>query len=58
MIFKYVARTFIRLARAWLAEETSDVENRYNYGDPPFSYEGANRYFDKIVIEGEGQRSH
>lgn len=58
MIFKHAARTVIRLARAWLAEEASVVENSYNYGDPPFSYEDANRYFDKIVKEGGGQRPH
>jgi hypothetical protein len=56
MIFKNAARTVIRLVRAWLAEEVSVVENSYDYGDPPFSYEGANRYFDKIVKQGGGQR--
>jgi hypothetical protein len=58
MIFKSAARTVIRLAREWLAEEEPLVENNYNYGDPPFSYEDANRYFDKMVNEGGGQRPH
>ena len=58
MIVKRAARTFIRLARAWLGEEAPVVEVSYNYGDPPFSYEGVNRYFDKIIKERGGERPH
>jgi hypothetical protein len=58
LILKRTARVVLRSIKAFLAEEPAVVEDNYNYGDPPFTYEDANRFFKKIFKDGDLQRPH
>lgn len=57
-MIKQAARTAIRLARQWLAEEEVVETDNYAYGGPPFLYEDGNHYFKKIVKEQRLRRPH
>jgi hypothetical protein len=55
-MIKRVLRGAIRRTQLWLKEEP--VVPKIECGEPPFSYDNANRFFTKIVMEDGLRRPH
>ena len=55
-MLKRVLRGVVRRTQEWLKEEP--VMPKIECGNPPFSYDNANRFFKKIIMEDRLRRPH